>query len=590
VVLVIKTFPNIHNDAEAQLAHLRETCPAHAPVVLINRDMDEVEVGGLFAAADVVVCPGRGEGFGLPLAEALALGTPVITTGHGGQMDFCGADTGWLCEYEFAYSRNHLGLPSSVWAEPDRASLARCLLAAFKAPAAERQRRGRSGRERVLTEFSWAAVAGRVQAAVDEVQRLDARALRLPRIGWVSTWNSRCGIAAYSQWLTCEIDPERLVVFANRNAEPLQPDDPAVRRCWTQGFEDTLDELHDAIRSAAVDAIVIQFNFGFFTLAALGRLIARLDDAGIPVYLCLHATKDVERPDLVIRLGDAREALSRARRLLVHSVHDLNRLKEQGLVDNVTLFPHGLAAAAATQEARPRARTRTLASFGYLLPHKGLPELVGAFALLRQRHPDLRLLMLNALYPAPESAAEEARIREQIAKAGLTRHVALVTDFLSEREVLARLAGADLVVYPYQNTSESSSAAVRLGLSALRPVACTPLPIFDDVAAVTHRLSGINSWEMANDIDALLADPAKLDAGTDAQRDWVAAHNWEALSRRLDGLVRGEFVADLLERRGGEAAWRAAPDRPVGARKPEAVASPASELPSLPDLATAMPR
>ena len=108
VELVIKTFPNIHNRIEADLAAFCAEHPDSAAITLINAELDPPALRALYDRADALVCPSRGEGFGLPLAEAMALGKPVITTAYGGQSDFCTADTAWLCDYSFAYARTHL--------------------------------------------------------------------------------------------------------------------------------------------------------------------------------------------------------------------------------------------------------------------------------------------------------------------------------------------------------------------------------------------------------------------------------------------------------------------------------------------------
>ncbi|WP_461369754.1 glycosyltransferase family 4 protein [Candidatus Darwinibacter acetoxidans] len=547
VILVIKAAPNQHHNIENDVIALDQHYPDHAPVVVINRTLSDQQTYELIRAADVMVCPSRGEGFGLPLAEALVIGKPVIATSYGGQMDFCSDENAWLCDYEFAYAKTHLSVPNSVWVEPRLDSLVLCLRAARAATPEERARRAERGRKLVSSNFTWDNVASRLRKAVEQLRALDAQAIRLPKIGWVSTWNSRCGIAAYSQALSCEIPPDCLMVFANRGATVLEPDHPSVARCWEQGWSDPLDELYDAIKAAKVDAVVIQFNFGFFNLTALEGLINQLTDQDIPVYVLLHSTADVEKPDISISLSTARQALSRARRLLVHSVHDLNRLKKMGLEQNVALFPFGAPPPYRGNRLSPLATRYVIATFGYLLPHKGLRQLIEAFAAIRAEHPNSHLLMLNALYPVPESETEYSACKAAISAHNLQQHVTLTTDYLSDNDIIVQLAHADIIVYPYQNTQESASAAIRLGLSSLTPVACTPLPIFADVGPITHRLPGISPAELAAGISRLLSDRDELLRFADGQRAWAETSSWPVVSRRLYGMVRGEFIDGLMK-------------------------------------------
>lgn len=39
---------------------------------------------------------------------------------------------------------------------------------------------------------------------------------------------------------------------------------------------------------------------------------------------------------------------------------------------------------------------RVIASYGFLLPHKGIKQLLRAFHVLRKKHEDLHLLLVNA--------------------------------------------------------------------------------------------------------------------------------------------------------------------------------------------------
>ena len=75
VSLVLKTFPNPHNEVAQLLARLRAG-HAHPPDVRwIDRDFDDEQLQGLYRLADCYVHPARGEGFGLPVAEAMAAGS-----------------------------------------------------------------------------------------------------------------------------------------------------------------------------------------------------------------------------------------------------------------------------------------------------------------------------------------------------------------------------------------------------------------------------------------------------------------------------------------------------------------------------------
>lgn len=540
VSLVIKTFPNIHNRIEILLAEFRDRFPDAAEVIVINTDISDGELADIYGRCDALVAPSRGEGFGLPIAEAMLFGKPVITTAYGGQMDFCTPENAWLVDYKFAYARTHMEQFDSVWVEPDLDDLVRNLRAVFTAPAEERLRRAAAGKQTLLDNWRWGHVAERNRQAI---AALDAGTVPrdMPRAAWVTTWNTRCGIAAYARSLSVAVPVGQMIVLANHADDRTASDEDFVTRCWRSGWDDELDDLYQAIRAAGVAAAVIQFNFGFFDLASLGRLITRLIADGIGVHIFFHATADIVRRNQTLSLSIISEQLAQATRLYVHGVDDLNRMKQLGLIENVVLFPHGVSLPLGIPEITPVNGTdsRLIACFGYMLPGKGYTQLIEAMGYLRESYPGSRLLMLNATYPAAESEAELQRCRAAIAASPHGAAITLVTDYLPDDEVLARLREADLIVFPYQQSGESSSAAVRFGLASGRPVACTPLPIFHDVAAVTFQLPGITPKELAEGFVALLGDEARLKAAELRQTAWLAQHDWQVVSTRLWNILRG---------------------------------------------------
>jgi len=106
-------------------------------IIYINQTLPENELVGLYTACDVLVHPYRGEGFGLPILEAMACGTPVIVTNGGAALDFCKPYCSLLINSKkVVQSYNHVGdreLVDNAWFfEPEPADLAAKMLYAYK--------------------------------------------------------------------------------------------------------------------------------------------------------------------------------------------------------------------------------------------------------------------------------------------------------------------------------------------------------------------------------------------------------------------------------------------------------------------------
>lgn len=62
------------------------------------------ELARLYSAADVLLACSMGEGFGIPVVESMACGTPAIVTDFSAQPELVG-DTGWKCRYQLHYDQ-----------------------------------------------------------------------------------------------------------------------------------------------------------------------------------------------------------------------------------------------------------------------------------------------------------------------------------------------------------------------------------------------------------------------------------------------------------------------------------------------------
>jgi len=153
-----------------------------APEILyLNEELPPDALAGLYTACDCLVLPYRGEGFGLPVIEAMACGLPVIVTAGGATDDFVRADFAWRIPAErkvFGDEISGLKLTSPGWLlEPTPAALGRFLREAFADPA-EIRRRGQLAAQHAAQFYTWqhAAVLAR-----QRLRELAAAGSRLSR-------------------------------------------------------------------------------------------------------------------------------------------------------------------------------------------------------------------------------------------------------------------------------------------------------------------------------------------------------------------------------------------------------------------------
>jgi glycosyltransferase involved in cell wall biosynthesis len=135
------------------------------------------ELPGLYTASDCLVHPYRGEGFGLPVLEAMACGVPVITTAGGATDDFCSPDEVFLIPSEHReFNPKDIKLAGGAgWVlEPDLNELKALMREAFENRAWARERALRVS-EHVRAGYGWKVIAEKVS---DRIYQLVQKPVR----------------------------------------------------------------------------------------------------------------------------------------------------------------------------------------------------------------------------------------------------------------------------------------------------------------------------------------------------------------------------------------------------------------------------
>ncbi|KAJ9471214.1 glycosyl transferase [Diplonema papillatum] len=171
--LIFKEFvESVAGDMRVELTSLPH-------VVVITERLTEDEMRSVYASANAFVLPTRGEGWGLPIIQAMAMRLPTITTGWGGATAFLTQENSFLINYRLVpvpaeaakqYELHDAGL---LWAEPDEDHLRRLMLYVFTHQV-EAAKVARRARQDVVDNFGEEVVAETMASRLAVVERIVA--------------------------------------------------------------------------------------------------------------------------------------------------------------------------------------------------------------------------------------------------------------------------------------------------------------------------------------------------------------------------------------------------------------------------------
>lgn len=136
-------------------------------VIAENAILKNYDLGALYASADCFVLSTRGEGWGMPILEAMACGLPVIATNWSAQTDFMNEENAFPLEVERM-------IPASAkcpyydgfdWAEPSYEHL-RYLMRWVFTNQLEASARGLSAASDVRSKWSWSNTASAIKGRI----------------------------------------------------------------------------------------------------------------------------------------------------------------------------------------------------------------------------------------------------------------------------------------------------------------------------------------------------------------------------------------------------------------------------------------
>jgi GT2 family glycosyltransferase/Flp pilus assembly protein TadD/glycogen synthase/SAM-dependent methyltransferase len=150
--------------------------PASPEVLYLTGTLRHEEIAGLYTACDCLVHPYRGEGFGLPVAEAMACGLPVIVTKGGACDDFCSEENAYLIDstVRSIYLKSHV-LSAPGWLlEPDKLQLMEMLRFVYEQPE-KAEEKGTIAARQIRKKVDWKMSANQIR---DRLKSIKSKPIR----------------------------------------------------------------------------------------------------------------------------------------------------------------------------------------------------------------------------------------------------------------------------------------------------------------------------------------------------------------------------------------------------------------------------
>jgi glycosyltransferase involved in cell wall biosynthesis len=159
----------IRERVDGFLRYLERSARHAPPIKLLTRALMPEDLRRLYAAADCFVLPTRGEGWGRPLMEAMAMERPAIATRWSGQLDYMTNRNAYLCDVERLVPvpapavREAPAFRGHYWAEPSVDHLRRLMRHVVRHPL-EARAKGKRARADVAGLCDTEVVCQRVLA------------------------------------------------------------------------------------------------------------------------------------------------------------------------------------------------------------------------------------------------------------------------------------------------------------------------------------------------------------------------------------------------------------------------------------------
>jgi polysaccharide biosynthesis protein PslF len=360
--------------------------------------------------------------------------------------------------------------------------------------------------------------------------------------GFLSSYPpTQCGLATFTASLRDQIvalGHETGVVRAIAQFEPCPG--PDVVEQMVHGQPRAVAKAAAALNN--FDVVVVQHEFGIYDGPDGDRVVEVLQELCVPCIVVVHTVlrdpTDHQRSVLeaVARHADVLVTMTATARQRLIDHYDIDE-------SSIVTIPHG-APAVPRDHLAPHGDRPIILTWGLLGPGKGIERVIDALASLTDLEPRPQYLVVGETHPNVLEREGESYRNALVARAqdlGVADMVTFEPSYLDTASLGAIVAGADVVVLPYDSIDQVTSGVLIEAVTACRPVIATA---FAHAVELLASGAGVvvdhdDPAAMVAAIRQVLCEPAEA-AGMTMRASQLAPESlWPAVAARYCALADG---------------------------------------------------
>jgi glycosyltransferase involved in cell wall biosynthesis len=491
-----------------------------APVRLMYDRLPVAAMPRLYAGADAYVLPSRGEGWGRPYMEAMAMGLPTIASRFSGNLEFMDDETSWLVDGELVDVPDQADLFNSFyvghkWFEADVDDLAAALRSVASDPAAAGAKTA-PARAELIRRFGPEATANRIGDLVaDALERHGDRRIKPVYAAVRGRFGSVDSLAVVNDGLARELLARgHNVALRAPKAQASADSAPTISQSWPPVFDAS---------SAGPTVTILHWEFGAPPQEWVDEVRRKVDRVWVASEYVRRGYVENGMPPGVVEV--------------IPCGADLERFTPEG-----------------PRYELPRQAACTFLFVGGTTWRKGADVLIEGWKRAFGPDDDVQLVVkdfgVNGAY-RNQNGGDQIRA---LAESGTTAPIVYIDEELAFDELPALYRAADVVVLPYRGEG--------FCLPALEAMACG-IPVIHNGEGPTAEFVGdVGGWPLP-----AARIPLSADAGLPelAGPGYVYEVDPDVLAERLravaaDAADRGERAARAVVQASGYS-WSALADR-----------------------------